>query len=120
MRGRLEYQSVPADHPSVLALLAMNPVLDPALYEAIKKWSSKEDFDPMIGKQLLFVDTAASDHTIFVRDMGTGQIATLGYDSEENSYGGYLWSDIAKTAPQYAIDSRILSLFESMSDSPWV
>lgn len=129
MRGRLSFQSVPADHPSVVALTAMNPVIDPATLQAIVNWGSRPDlgrtFDPMVGEQLLYVHVNGEITDFYTRNVGTGQIRVFGFendgDPDERRGGGYAFGGIANSIKQYErLPTPILKLFADMADAPWV
>lgn len=125
MRGRLSYQSIPADHPSVVALLAMNPVADPVTLAQMATFGSNTNFDPLVGEQLLYVHVNGADTELFSRNVGTGQIRVFGFESnddpEARRAGGYLIADIAGSRKHYDfVPEPIVALFAAMADAPWV
>lgn len=119
-RNRGAVQQVPADHPSVIALLALNPTVDPAAHKAMIEFCNGDD--PLLGRQVLATIIDGNNHDLLVRDVYNGNLVTIviEMDDHDPAFGGYHWGDIAATAPRYNFSDDVAALVLAMADSPWV
>lgn len=116
-RSRLAFQQVPSDHPSVIALTARNPVVDPVVRQAMTDFCGA---DPLEGQQVLISMVDGDEHNFVTRNERTGQLATFGINVAEESFGASSWSDIESNIKLFGFSDDIKALMGAMSDAPWV
>ena len=119
-RSRRAYQSVPADHPSVVALTARNPTLDPVAHKAMIDFCKGQD--PLAGRTLLTSNVVNGEHDILAREDATGMLVAIGIDLSDPAdpaFGAHSWNDIAVIGARYPFPDDVKPLVLAMADSPW-